>query len=623
MKTNFRTKARAAVAVICAAAAMTFAGCRKYDDSAVNNRLDKHERRLAALESAVAALDAQIKSGAMIKSVTPIAEAPGGWRIEFTGGTPSTIDIMNGAAGSNPDLTGVVSPLIEVRTNPDGTVSVWYNVTAGYPASGWTDTGTDIRGPQGGSGGGGTGPQGPAGISPKVRVHPNGNGTVTIQYNVTAGYPAGGWVDAGEAIALDSNPDDRAAILSIVDNAPLGTVTITMNDGDPDAEPAVPNSEYTFAKASGAARFEIMTVRKPELRSSATAQIRFVVNPSDAWIPTDPAKWELNAIDAVATRAGYVEASKHFRVTAIAPAPEAEHKGEYFATIENFGTGADAADYTLDYHVALVLNTGTEAAPVLISSPAFVMGHIGPVASGTDGGITWVLYSDGILSIDGTGPIPDYEGDGTLFSNPWTNDYHLMFESVVISEGITAIGDYAFPSPFSDNPVLRSVVIPASVETIGLCAFANCSYLEQVILPAGLKSIGGEAFYAAGLRSIVIPDKVETIGDYAFQHCLSSTEITLGAGLRSIGVGAFGNCRKVTEITIPAGVETIGERAFTDCEALTSVTCLATDPPTLVGSMNFRQNTADVLQVPAGSVDAYKDNTAWNTAFSGNIVAIQ
>jgi hypothetical protein len=146
--------------------------------------------------------------------------------------------------------------------------------------------------------------------------------------------------------------------------------------------------------------------------------------------------------------------------------------------------------------------------------------------------------------------------------------------------------------------------------------------LEQVTLPAGLKSIGGEAFYAAGLRSIVIPDKVETIGDYAFQHCISSTEITLGAGLRSIGEGAFANCRKVTEITIPAGVTTIGNRAFTDCEALTSVTCLATDPPTLGATLNFRQNEADVLYVPAGSVDAYKDVVEWNTAFDGNIVPI-
>ncbi|MDR2882696.1 MAG: hypothetical protein LBU98_02795, partial [Alistipes sp.] len=76
------------IALVCAT---MLAGCRKYDDSAVNNRLDEHEQRLAALESAVAALDAQIKAGAMIKSVTPIAIAPGGWRIEFTGGSPSNI----------------------------------------------------------------------------------------------------------------------------------------------------------------------------------------------------------------------------------------------------------------------------------------------------------------------------------------------------------------------------------------------------------------------------------------------------------------------------------------------------------------------------------------------------
>ncbi|MDR2936250.1 MAG: hypothetical protein LBU80_02780 [Rikenellaceae bacterium] len=365
MKPSFGTKARAAAAVLLATATM-FSGCKKYDDSDVRDQLKGHEDRLTTLED-------RIESGALIKSVTPITEAPGGWRIEFTGGTPSSIDIMNGAASSNPDPTDGVSPLIEVRTNPDGSVSVWYNVTAGYPDSGWTDTGTDIRGPQGS--GGGTGPQGPAGINPKVRVHPNGNGTVTIQYNITAGYPADGWVDAGEAIALDSNPDDRAAILSIVDNAPLGTVTITMNDGDPDGEPPVPHTEYTFAKASGAVRFELVGFNdKVTITEGATGRIRFVVNPSNAYVPTGTGtaldgKWQLNQTGTRETRASYVTPPTNFALVSVLP--EEGKPGQYIATIECLTHDPAIAEYAM----SLVLDTGagTAESPGLVSSPTFVL----------------------------------------------------------------------------------------------------------------------------------------------------------------------------------------------------------------------------------------------------------
>jgi outer membrane murein-binding lipoprotein Lpp len=396
MKTNFRTKARAAAAVLLTAAAM-LAGCGKYDDSGVRRDIDDLKDRVTTLESAVAALDAQIEAGAMIKSVTPIAEAPGGWRIEFTGGSTPGIDSMNGAAASAPDPT---TTQIEVRTGADGSASIWYTV-----GDGWTDTGVNIRGPQGEPGPTGPqGPAGPAGVNPEVRVVDNGNDTVTIQYNVTANHPDDSWVNAGEGstITLDSNPRDRAAILSIVDNAPLGTVTITMNDGDPDAEPAVPNTEYTFAKASGAARFELVGFNERiEILTGETARIRFVVNPSDAFVPTGTGaaldgKWQLNQ---TGTRASYVTEPTDFALVSVAKdvGGDGELTGQYVATIECLARNPDITDYAM----ALVLNTGTEAKPSLVSSPTFVLGTREPVQI-TPGAIAGITFP-------ATGAAPDMD----------------------------------------------------------------------------------------------------------------------------------------------------------------------------------------------------------------------
>jgi hypothetical protein len=310
------------------AALLALSACHKYDDESWKNSI---EDRLTTLEDAVAALEDRLESGVLIKSVTPITEAPGGWRIEFTGGTPSTIDIMNGKPGESMPDPGAdgVTPLIEVRTNPDGTVSVWYNVTAGYPESGWVNTCTDIRGPQG--------PQGIPGT-------PGDPGTPG-----TPGSP-------GNPGSSTDSP-----IVSVVDNQAEGTVTINVNGG----------KSYTFPKASGVVRMELFGFSdKVTIPEGSASQIRFRVNPSNAWVPTGGdqiANWQL---DQMETRASYVTAPDNFALSNILP--DGEKQGQYIAWIECTGNDADIEDYAM----ALVLNTGagTAASPGLVTSPTFVLG---------------------------------------------------------------------------------------------------------------------------------------------------------------------------------------------------------------------------------------------------------
>ncbi|MCD7708267.1 MAG: leucine-rich repeat domain-containing protein [Clostridiales bacterium] len=183
--------------------------------------------------------------------------------------------------------------------------------------------------------------------------------------------------------------------------------------------------------------------------------------------------------------------------------------------------------------------------------------------SGTCGeNLTWTL-NDGTLTISGTGDMTDYSYDS--YDGPvsdWQRNYEIT--SVVIEDGVTSIGDYAF---YYCNS-LTSVMIPDSVTSIGHNAFFSCSRLTSVTIPDSVISIGVDAFaYCNSLTSVTIPDGV-SIGSYAFSDCSSLTSVTIPDGA-SIGDCAFSDCSSLTSVTISDGVTDIGNSAFEHCSNLT------------------------------------------------------
>ena len=82
---------------------------------------------------------------------------------------------------------------------------------------------------------------------------------------------------------------------------------------------------------------------------------------------------------------------------------------------------------------------------------------------------------------------------------------------------IVAGGDYYYDDNLFNNKVYTSN------DEIGEYAFAYCSGLTSLTLPAGITSIGEFAFsYCCGLTSIyVYAEKVPRIGRYAFEGCAS------------------------------------------------------------------------------------------------------
>ena len=139
---------------------------------------------------------------------------------------------------------------------------------------------------------------------------------------------------------------------------------------------------------------------------------------------------------------------------------------------------------------------------------------------------------------------------------------------------------------FYPNKTITSVVIPNSVTSIGVNAFAYCPNLTSVVIGNSVTSIGDYAFYCCSkLASVVIPDSVTSIGSGAFAGCFSLTSVVIPNSVTSIDSGVFSSCSNLTSVVIPNSVTSIGNSAFASCSNLTSV--VIPDSVTSIGSGAF------------------------------------
>ncbi len=131
--------------------------------------------------------------------------------------------------------------------------------------------------------------------------------------------------------------------------------------------------------------------------------------------------------------------------------------------------------------------------------------------------------------------------------------------SIIPAEyGITEIMANAFR-----ETDITQIVIPEGVETIGGSAFYSCKELTIVTLPDTLKLIEAYAFEQCGkLTSITLPDSIKKIDNGAFKSCEELTSINFPAGLEEIGYEAFSKDKKLNNIRIPNTVKQIEQNAF-------------------------------------------------------------
>lgn len=210
--------------------------------------------------------------------------------------------------------------------------------------------------------------------------------------------------------------------------------------------------------------------------------------------------------------------------------------------------------------LALLLGALFVASPLISAEPAATVG------SGWSGYVQWVLTDDGVMRVYGDGAMKNYT---TKNGMPWY-PYADQIEAVIVEDGVTSIGSYAFYG----MPALKTVEMADSVTSVGDYAFKNCSALEQTNLPSALSNLGDSAFYACtSLESIEIPASLYTVKPYAFKNCTSLAEVILHEGnLMKLSDGAFYGCTSLTQIEFPACLDIIDGYCFKGCSKLSSIT---------------------------------------------------
>ena len=170
--------------------------------------------------------------------------------------------------------------------------------------------------------------------------------------------------------------------------------------------------------------------------------------------------------------------------------------------------------------------------------------HAETVSGGAFGdNLTWVLDSDGTLTISGTGDIP-----ATCVNQnaPWYTQREQI-KTIILEDGITSIPEKVF----SSYKNLVKVTMGDTVTSIGRSAFWGCQNLSSIQLSKNLTSIADDVFsYCSDLAQIEIPEGVTEIGSYAFSACYDLESITLPSTLTHVKSMAFNSCNRLVNIYI-------------------------------------------------------------------------
>ncbi len=108
--------------------------------------------------------------------------------------------------------------------------------------------------------------------------------------------------------------------------------------------------------------------------------------------------------------------------------------------------------------------------------------------------LTYTLSDTGILTIGGTGDMSDFSST----TQPW-KDERDRITSVVISNGVTTIGKYAFYNLTN----LASVTIPSTVKSIAANAFQKCTSLTDIYIPESVTSIASGVFSGCSYSMLI------------------------------------------------------------------------------------------------------------------------
>ncbi len=173
--------------------------------------------------------------------------------------------------------------------------------------------------------------------------------------------------------------------------------------------------------------------------------------------------------------------------------------------------------------------------------------------------------------------------------------YGTNISSITLNPNLTSIGQYAFA-----NTQISTLNVPNDIQTI--MGFDHIPTLTTVNFEANstLETISASCFAYTGITSITIPASVETIGASAFANCsaLETISFESGSNLTTVESSGF-SYTGITSIIIPASVTNLGNFAFYGDSSLETLTFETGTSITDIGSEFISGTKIDTLEIPS------------------------